>query len=105
MPDQGVGQTVEGVPTSSDRTTSVVPEEVLASTGPVSPGARIGRYVVLRELGSGGMSVVYVAYDPELDRQVALKLMRPGRRGTARSQGRLLREAQALARLSHPNVV
>ena len=70
------------------------------------PGDQIGRYVVLRELGSGGMSVVYVAYDPQLDRHIALKVMRPG--GALRaseSAPRLQREAQALARLSHPNVV
>jgi tetratricopeptide (TPR) repeat protein/predicted Ser/Thr protein kinase len=67
-------------------------------------GMVIGRYVVLRVLGAGGMGVVYAAYDPELDRQVALKLVLPG---MADSDGRtrLLREAQALAKLSHRNVV
>ncbi len=70
------------------------------------PGDKIGRYVMLRELGSGGMSVVYVAYDPNLDRHVALKLVRPGGAISARASApRLQREAQALARLSHPNVV
>jgi tetratricopeptide (TPR) repeat protein len=70
------------------------------------PGDQIDRYVILRELGSGGMSVVYVAYDPELDRHIALKLVRPGGAiAAAESAPRLQREAQALARLSHPNVV
>jgi tetratricopeptide (TPR) repeat protein/predicted Ser/Thr protein kinase len=61
---------------------------------------RIDRYVVRGRLGAGGMGVVYVAHDPELDRDVAIKVLR---RGAAAS--RLRREAQALARLSHPNVV
>jgi eukaryotic-like serine/threonine-protein kinase len=69
-------------------------------------GTTLGRYVLLKELGRGGMAVVYVAYDPELDRRVALKLVRPRRDAKrASDQERLLREAQALARLSHPNVV
>jgi serine/threonine protein kinase len=53
------------------------------------------------------MGVVYAAYDPELDRKVALKLLRPDRTGAAAEEHRrrLQREAQAIARLSHPNVV
>jgi tetratricopeptide (TPR) repeat protein len=70
----------------------------------VEPGSVVGRHVVLQRLGAGGMGVVYAAYDPELDRKIALKLLLPGAGGeTARL--RLLREAQALGRLSHPNVV
>jgi Tfp pilus assembly protein PilF/predicted Ser/Thr protein kinase len=74
------------------------------ATGP----AEIGRFLVLRLLGAGGMGVVYVAYDPQLDRKVAVKLLHPGVSGSAREQlarARLAREAKALARLSHPNVV
>lgn len=67
----------------------------------------MGRYVVLERIGAGGMGVVYAAYDPELDRKVALKLLRPDRTGAAAEEHRrrLQREAQAIARLSHPNVV
>ncbi|HYV44338.1 MAG TPA: serine/threonine-protein kinase [Myxococcaceae bacterium] len=86
------------------------------STGPrdrpakrtLEKGTALGRYVILERLGAGGMSEVYAAYDPQLDRRVALKLLRPdvvaamaGDEGRAR----VLREAQALARLSHRNVV
>jgi serine/threonine protein kinase len=71
-------------------------------------GATIGRYVVLGLVGRGGMGEVYAAYDPELDRKVAVKLLRvkPGN-GVSRHEGRqrTLREAQAIARLSHSNVV
>lgn len=66
-------------------------------------GSKVGRYVVLEKLGFGGMSIVYKAYDPQLDRAIALKLMRVG--AAAAASERLLREAQALAKLSHPNIV
>ncbi|HVE84281.1 MAG TPA: serine/threonine-protein kinase [Myxococcales bacterium] len=77
-------------------------------------GSSIGRYVVLDRIGSGGMGVVYAAFDRELDRKVAIKLLQsgPGSAGSATSpsatsggQQLLLREAQAMARLSHPNVL
>jgi len=70
-------------------------------------GTAVGRYLVLEKLAAGGMGVVYVAYDPELDRRVALKLLRATALGLDAEEGRqhLLREAQAMARVSHPNVV
>ncbi|MBI3185198.1 MAG: serine/threonine protein kinase [Myxococcales bacterium] len=73
--------------------------------GRLPRGASVGRYVILGELGEGGMGTVYAAYDPELDRRVALKLLTPELAGKARSSLRLLREAQAMARLAHPNVI
>ncbi|PRQ03261.1 Serine/threonine-protein kinase PK-1 [Enhygromyxa salina] len=75
-----------------------------ALTAAAAQPDQIARFVVLRKLGSGGMGVVYAAWDPRLDRRVALKLVRPDR-GSADAHGRLQREAQAMARLSHPNVV
>jgi serine/threonine protein kinase/tetratricopeptide (TPR) repeat protein len=71
-------------------------------------GSSVGRYLLLDELGHGGMGVVYKAYDPELDRPIALKLLQAGEGSEGASHGhreRLLREAQALARLQHPNVI
>jgi predicted Ser/Thr protein kinase len=77
-----------------------------AALATVLASGRIGRFMVLRELGRGAMGVVFAAYDEELDRKVAIKLMHAGR-GDDSSHGprMLLREAQALARLAHPNVV
>ncbi len=71
-------------------------------------GDLLGRYVVLDRLGAGGMGVVYAAYDPELDRKLAIKLLLPGHgdaEGDSIARTRLLREAQALAKLDHPHVV
>ena len=64
---------------------------------------RFGRYVLERELGKGGMGVVWRARDPDLGRAVALKLVK--HRGSHLATTRLVREAQAIARLQHPNVV
>jgi eukaryotic-like serine/threonine-protein kinase len=67
-------------------------------------GASIGRYLILSLLGRGGMGEVYAAYDPELDRRVAVKLLHTAR-GAEGARRRLTREARALGKLSHPNVV
>ncbi|MCB9704769.1 MAG: tetratricopeptide repeat protein [Myxococcales bacterium] len=68
-------------------------------------GRTFGRYLLLERLGEGGMGMVYAAYDPELDRKIALKLVRAGTSEHGGARSRLLREAQAMARLSHLNVV
>ena len=84
------------------------PEPTQSSEAGLTQGARIGRYVVLGLLGRGGMGEVYAAYDPELDRKIAVKLLRAARphaEALADGETRLLREAQAIARLSHQNVV
>ncbi len=67
------------------------------------PPPALGRYRIDTVLGSGGMGIVYRAYDPQLARPVAIKVVRRAGEDTA-GRARLVREAQALARLSHPNV-
>ena len=78
-----------------------------AMTAPLERGDTVGRFVLLSKLGEGGMGVVWAAHDAELDRKVAIKLLLPSRADHASTLGRarLVREAQALARLTHPNVV
>ncbi len=81
----------------ADAARSDQPEEA-----PLPRGATVGRYVVTDLIGAGAMGVVYGAWDPQLQRRIALKLLRPDR---AHGEARLLREAQAMARVQHPNVV
>jgi len=64
-----------------------------------------GRYRVLSHIADGGMATVYLALDTRLDREVALKVMRPGLAGDETFVSRFRREARSAARLSHPNVV
>jgi WD40 repeat protein/predicted Ser/Thr protein kinase len=66
---------------------------------------RIGRFRVLERVGAGGMGVVYAVYDDQLDRKLAVKLLLGSASKDPEGHARLLREAQTLARLSHPNVV
>ena len=66
---------------------------------------RIGRYEVLGRIGSGGMGVIYAGLDASLGRKVAVKLLNPTGGQHRDARGRLLREAQAMARLSHPSIV
>ncbi len=72
--------------------------------GAPDPATHIGRFVVLERLGAGGMGVVFSAFDPQLDRKVAIKLLFD-RRADLRERARLLAEAKAMAKLAHPNVV
>jgi predicted Ser/Thr protein kinase len=67
-------------------------------------GKSLGRYRLERELGEGGMGVVHAAFDPDLERRIALKVLRIAA-PSIEAKDRLLREARAMARLSHPNVV
>lgn len=75
---------------------------IIAAEEPVP--SRLGRFAVLRELGAGGMGVVYAAYDERLDRKVAIKLLHASATGDSVGRARLVREAQAMAKVAHPNV-
>ncbi len=122
------GPTREGFWSGRDDRSDVLDETMVHSgTGPLAaraephvtfaPGTAVSRYVILYEVGAGGMGVVYAAFDPELNRKIALKILTPkaaeatrerakGRKRSAdQAAARLMREAQAIARLSHPNVV
>jgi len=74
----------------------------------IGPGITVSRYVIDSCRGAGGMGVVYAAYDPDLKRRVALKVLRHGVTRAAQpgaAQELVRREAMAMARLAHPNVV
>ncbi len=88
------------------RAHEAVPDQFLVKPAfdPYPPGSRLGRYVIERELGRGGMGVVFAAHDEALHRRVALKLVHPDR-GIADARQRLELEARALAKVQHPNVV
>ena len=98
--------------TIQDDAETNAPTEVTPRTGAeyrrIPRGTILGRYVIIERIGSGGMGTVYRAYDPDLNRGVALKIVSLKRRDLGeveRAKKRLIREAQALAQLSHPNVV
>jgi serine/threonine-protein kinase len=77
-----------------------------SSSRPFQRGEQVGRYLFLDAIGAGGMGVVFSAYDPNLGRKVAIKLLRSGGPINAtEARARLRREAQAIAQLNHPNVV
>jgi serine/threonine protein kinase len=82
----------------------------LPASGELVPGQRLGRYIIVDVLGAGAMGMVYRAADPELSRNVAIKILRRKKRsGADVSSGhfsqRLRAEAQAMAKLNHPNVI
>jgi eukaryotic-like serine/threonine-protein kinase len=88
-----------------------VPPRAVAQDGaepsppPIGPGDCLGHYTLRTLIGAGGMGQVFAATDNRLERTVALKVIRPDRRASSAARARLLREAQALAALQHPNVV
>jgi predicted Ser/Thr protein kinase len=101
-------------PVASDPTAKGGDDLGRTATAPVSSTARpeaadalgssLGRYRLERELGEGGMGVVHAAFDPDLQRRIALKVLRIAA-PSIEAKDRLLREARAMARLAHPNVV
>ena len=89
---------------STDLTQEGGPQAVRLQARGLRRGDVVGRYVIVGAIGRGGMGAVYEAYDTQLARRVAVKVLHPSS-NTAERQARLSREAQAMARLSHPNVV
>lgn len=71
----------------------------------IAPGRKIGRYQLREPLGSGGMSAVYRAYDPVIDRELAIKILPPELARDETFRKRFQEEAKALARVEHPNLV
>jgi len=106
--------TVAGDPSPVD-TVVMEPEGALATAArqileakraeAMADPTQIGRFRIVAKIGSGGMGVVYSAHDDELDRDVAIKLLRTNLAVDLSGRERLMREAQAIARLSHPNIV
>jgi eukaryotic-like serine/threonine-protein kinase len=64
-----------------------------------------GRYEIVKELGKGSMGVVYQAHDPQIGREIALKVLRPDRMSSEDFVQRFLKEAKAIGRMSHQNIV
>jgi len=98
---------VASEPTDGDdlgRTATAPVSSTVRSEPACALGASLGRYRLERELGAGGMGVVHAAFDPDLERRIALKVLRVAVPGLE-AKDRLLREARAMARLAHPNVV
>jgi tetratricopeptide (TPR) repeat protein/predicted Ser/Thr protein kinase len=79
--------------------------EAAASSKDEIRGLSLGRYLLLESLGQGGMGVVFSAYDPELDRKIAVKVLRAELLQSEVARARLVREAKAIAQLNHPNLV
>src|SRR5688572_15190013 len=90
---------------ASAQTLSATPSSSTTAEFVIDRGNSIGRYVVLGKIGAGAMGVVWAAHDPELDRKIAIKLLKSLGPDQEAARTRLQREAQALAKLAHPNVV
>src|SRR5688572_18746710 len=82
-----------------------LPAGATAAAGTLGPGARLGRYEVVALVGSGGMGDVYRARDPQLGREVAIKVLRHRGEVSAEQLKRFEREARAVGALSHPNIL
>ena len=99
MPGSEVGRSHEETISATGSTVRTEPRGENAARRKLERGDAVGHYLVLDVLGAGAVGVVYAAYDPRLDRRVALKVLQ------RHDAGRLLAEARALARVSHPNVI
>ncbi|HEY5949636.1 MAG TPA: protein kinase, partial [Kofleriaceae bacterium] len=99
-------RTLHTHPPIAFQATEVSPTAAGAQPPRLTPGTKLGRYVIRETLGIGGMGIVYAAHDPDLHRDVAIKVLRPElSRIDPDATKRIIREAQAMAKLAHPNVV
>jgi serine/threonine protein kinase len=97
--------TSENAPTLDATSQEGTPASPLTPPSQAGELGRLGGYRLLRVLGEGGMGIVYEAEDTELQRRVALKVMRPALAADGTSQERFLREARAAAALEHDNII
>ncbi len=97
----------QGAGLETQRLRAAIGSRLFGEPTEATPTTKIGRHTLLEPLGSGGMGVVYTAYDPQLDRRVAIKVLHAGASEAKRERAsrRLLAEAQAMAKLNHPNVI
>ncbi len=112
LPDSHLNKPIRCPQCNARFTASLTIERSAADTNAVPTAdpdvplpAKLGRFEVRRHLGSGAFGAVYQAYDPQLDRDVALKVLRPGLLDNAKYVERFLREAKVAAGLRHPNIV
>jgi tRNA A-37 threonylcarbamoyl transferase component Bud32 len=107
----GVGEPTERRRGYDDDLTTIRPAHLRAGVGGSSPRGgrrrrgRVGKYLLLDRLGSGGFGVVFMAHDPSLDRDVAIKMLHPSHLTNAAVVRRFLQEARATARIAHPGIV
>ncbi|MFL5347361.1 MAG: tetratricopeptide repeat protein [Hyalangium sp.] len=112
LPDQEASYAT-GVAFAAPASASTAPPEAptpqwVKEGRPPERGEQVGRYLILERVGQGGMGTVFAAWDPDLGRRVAIKLLRTDKQhaeGRTVGQARLLREAQAMARVTHPHVI
>ena len=106
MGNDSSGENRPPLPPTLTQTEAVADSAPAARQSAVTSGMTLGRYRLRERIGEGGMGVVFAAYDPELDRTVAVKVLHPGLGGPgSRGEERLRREGQTMARMAHPNVI
>ncbi len=80
-------------------------DEIPPAFGEFAPGSQIAGYRLEEQIGRGGMAVVFRAYDPRLDRRVALRILAPGLAADDAFRRRFIRESSAAAAVDHPNII
>src|SRR5262249_41613662 len=104
-PAANEGSVGELLPESGRTSSDWTPRPLTITPGPDAGPHRIGRFELRRQLGKGGCGIVFLAFDPKLEREVALKIPRPEMLLSQDARRRLVREALAAAEFDHPNLV